>query len=160
MPRSCTVCGHDGRDAIDKALVTGASFRGLSALYRVSEDAITRHSAKHLPRALVTAQVAQEATRADDLVGDVRKLHAIALNQLAKAAQAGDIRTALAGVREARGCLELLGKLLGELDERPVINLLVAPQWLSIRATLLDVLRPYPEARIAVADRLAVVEAS
>jgi hypothetical protein len=74
--------------------------------------------------------------------------------------QANDLRTALVAVREARGNLELIGKLLGELDAGPALNVLVAPEWVSIRAGLLAALGPYPEARAAVAQRLLTLEAS
>jgi hypothetical protein len=50
--------------------------------------------------------------------------------------------------------LELLAKLLGDLDERPQINVLVAPEWIQLRTTLLEALRPYPEARTAVLTAL------
>lgn len=55
---------------------------------------------------------------------------------------------------------ELLAKLLGELNDQPQINVLVAPEWLQVRAVLLEALTPYPEARAAVAGRLLTLEAS
>jgi transposase-like protein len=42
--------------------------------------------------------------------------------------------------------IELLAKLTGELDERPEINVLIDPQWLSVRATLLTALAEHPDA--------------
>ncbi len=54
--------------------------------------------------------------------------------------------------------VELTAKLVGELDERPQVNVLLAPEWLAVRAALLAALRPYPEARVAVAARLAAME--
>ena len=77
---------------------------------------------------------------------------------LGRAVQANDLRTALAAVREARGNLELIGKLLGELDERPAVNLLVSTEWMAARAALLSALGPYPDARAAVAGRLLALE--
>jgi hypothetical protein len=59
-----------------------------------------------------------------------------------------------------RAQTELLAKLMGELDDRPQINVLAAPEWLSVRAALLDALRPYPEVRTAVAARLAALDRS
>ena len=59
-------------------------------------------------------------------------------------------RTALAAIREARSNLELLAKLLGELDERSVVNLHVSPEWLELRAVIVGALEPYSEARLAV----------
>ena len=55
---------------------------------------------------------------------------------------------------------ELLAKVLGDLDERPQINVLLAPEWLRLRAALLDAFADYPDARAAVAARLATLEAA
>ena len=51
--------------------------------------------------------------------------------------------------------IELQAKLIGELDDRPQVNLLVAPQWLELRVQILAALQPYPEARLAVAEALS-----
>jgi len=59
-----------------------------------------------------------------------------------------------------QGQLELTAKLMGELDERPQINVLVAPEWILVRTALLDALRPFPEARVAVLGRLTALEAA
>lgn len=45
--------------------------------------------------------------------------------------------------------IELLAKLIGELDERPV-NILVSPEWLELRAVIVGALQPHEEARSAV----------
>jgi hypothetical protein len=50
--------------------------------------------------------------------------------------------------------IELLAKLIGELDERPQVNILVSPEWIAVRAVVLEPLAPYPEARAVVARRL------
>ena len=55
---------------------------------------------------------------------------------------------------------ELLARLIGELDDRPQINLLLAPEWLEVRAALLEALAPFPDARAAVAERLLALEAA
>ncbi len=150
MPRSCTVCEHPGREAIDEALVGGASNRSLASLYDVSEAAVRRHKANHLPAKLVMAQAAEEVAQADTLLEQVRDLQERALDILDKAEEAGELRTALSAIREARGNLELLAKLLGELDERPQVNLVVSPEWLELRAVIVAALEPYSEARGAV----------
>jgi len=160
MARACTVCAHADRPAIDRALVAGGVLAAIAAKYRVSPDAVERHSAAHLPRALVKAQAAQEVAHADDLLAQVRSLQDRALAILGTAEQDGDFKVALGAIREARGNLELLAKLLGELDDRPVVNILVAPEWLGMRAALLGALAPYPEASVAVATALARLGAS
>jgi hypothetical protein len=155
MPRSCTVCEHPSREAIDRALVGDASNRSVASLYDVSEAAVRRHKANHLPAKLVMAQAAEEVAQADTLLGQVRDLQQRALEILDKAEEAGELRTALGAIREARGNLELLAKLLGELDDRPQINVLVSPEWLELRAVIVGALDPHPEARGAV---LAAIE--
>ena len=150
MPRSCTICEHPDREAIDRALVGDASNLSVSSLFGVSESAVRRHKANHLPAKLVMAQAAEEVAQADDLLQQVRDLQDRALAILGKAEAAGDLRTALGAIREARGNLELLAKLLGELDERTVVNLDVSPEWLELRAVIVASLEPYSDARGAV----------
>jgi hypothetical protein len=150
VPRSCTICTHPDREAIDEALVGGVAFPALVAEYRVSKDALSRHKANHLPAKLVMAQAAEEVAQADDLLDQVRDLQARTLAILEAAESTRQHRTALSAIREARSNLELLAKLLGELDERPVVNLNVSPEWLELRAVIVGALEPYSDARGAV----------
>jgi transposase-like protein len=154
MPRRCTVCDHPERNGIDQALVTGASYRSVAKRFGLSESAVYRHKTEHLPAHLLKAKEVEEAARADDLLDQVRNLQAHALDILERAEKAGDLRTALAAISQARGNLELLGKLAGELDERPVVNLNVSPEWLELRAVMVGALEPYSEARGAVLSAL------
>jgi hypothetical protein len=160
MPRACTVCVHADRPAIDQALVNGKGIRETSALFRVSEDALSRHKEGHIPETLARAAEAEEVARADGLLGQLATLQADARRIGGKAETAGDLRTALAGIRELVRIVELTAKMIGELDDRPQVNVLVAPEWLTVRAALLEALRPYPEARQAVARRLVTLEAT
>ena len=159
MPRTCTICAHEQRPAIDRALVEGSAFRALSALYRVSEDAVARHKRDHLPLHLVQAQEAHEVADADDLLAQLRSLQTRTLGLLDQAERAGKLGTAVMAVREARSNIELIAELVHELDRRPVVNLWMSAEWQQVRAVLLSALLPYPEARAAVAQRLLEVEA-
>jgi hypothetical protein len=89
MPRTCTVCAHPGREAIDRALLSGGSNRCIAAHHAVSEQAVRRHKADHLPAALAKAHEAEEVSRADDLLSQVRDLQGRALAILEKAEAAG-----------------------------------------------------------------------
>ncbi|MBD0328067.1 MAG: hypothetical protein ICV68_16705, partial [Pyrinomonadaceae bacterium] len=115
--------------------------------------------AEHLPTHLLKAKDAEEVARADDLLEQVRYLQGHALDILERAENAGDLRTALAAISQARGNLELLGKLAGELTDSPQVNILILPEWTRIRTALLEALAPYPEARAPVAERLLELEA-
>ncbi len=148
------MCSHPDRGAIDAALVGGEPDTRVSARFReLSDDAVRRHREAHLPAVMVRARAAAEVAHADALLAQVRKLHSRALAILDHAEETADLRTALGGIREARGCLELLGRLEGEL-EPPTVNLVVSPAWLELRRRILGALEPYPEARLAVAEAL------
>jgi hypothetical protein len=150
MPRRCTVCDHSERHSIDETLVTGAPYRSVAKRYELSESSVYRHKTEHLPTHLLKAKEVEEAARADDLLEQVRHLQAHALDILERAEKAGDLRTALAAISQARGNLELLGKLAGELDERPIVNLNVSAEWLELRAVIVGALEPHPAAHKAV----------
>ena len=150
MPRRCTVCDHPERHGIDEALVTGAPYRSVAKRFDLSESAVYRHKTEHLPAHLLKAKEAKEAARADDLLEQVRNLQVHTLDILERAEKTGDLRTALAAISQARGNLELLGKLAGELDERPVVNLNVSAEWLELRAVIVGALEPHPAAHRAV----------
>jgi hypothetical protein len=150
MPRVCTVCEHRDREAIDRALVGDASNRSVASLYDVSEAAVRRHKANHLPAKLVMAEQAAEVAEADNLLDQVRDLQSRTLAILEAAEETRQHRTALGAIREARSNLELLAKLLGELDSRPTVNILVSAEWLELRAVIVGALEHYSEARGAV----------
>ena len=150
MPRTCTVCAHDARAKIDRALVASEPLRTIADRWSVSKTSLMRHKAEHVPATLAKAQEAQEVALADDLLAGVRDLQARTLAILEAAEEASQHRTALAAIREARSNLELLAKLLGELDERPAVNVVLSPEWLELRAVVVGALEPHPDARGAV----------
>jgi hypothetical protein len=150
LPRRCTVCDHPETHSIDTALVSGAPYRSVAKQFGVSESAVYRHETEHVPAHLLKARDVEEVAQADDLLDQVRTLQTHALDILERAEKSGDLRTALAAISQARGNLELLGKLAGELDERPVMNLNVSSEWLELRAVIVGALEPHPAAHSAV----------
>ncbi len=215
MPRTCTVCAHPERAAIDKALVADAPNRRIATKHGVSEAAIRRHKAEHLPAALVQAHEAEATADALDVLAELRRCLArvnllfdacdrwlrdpddparydigprahdimvtyeepgprgtpirrkAALSTLLARLDEGGVaavrwETKHADPRELvlktagqlQGHLELLAKLVGQLDERPVVNLLVAPEWVALRSRMVVALAPFPEARLALAAAL------
>ena len=160
MPQVCTICSHEQRLAIDQALVTTQPIRKIAARFGTSPSALTRHKAEHLPVQLVKAQEAQEAAHAGDLLTDVRGLYTKAQAILEQAQGAGALAVALGGIREARGCLELLAKLQGQLDDRPVVNVLITPEWQRLRAVIIEALADEPSARVKVAAALRTIDVS
>ncbi len=150
MPRRCSICHHERLEEIDRALVEGTAISEIAAKYRVSDDALSRHKANHLPDALVKAQRAKETMRADDLLSQVRDLQARTLTILEVAHGSGEHRTALAAIGQARANLELQAKLLQLIKEGPTINVQLSPEWMELRTVIISALEPYEAARNAV----------
>jgi hypothetical protein len=151
VPRRCTICAHEDLETINKALVSGEPYRSVANRYEsLSQAAVQRHQENHLPATLAKAKEAEQVAHADDLLEDLKGLQGRTLTILEAAEGANQHRTALAAIREARSNLELLAKLLGELDERPTVNVLVSSEWLELRAVLVGALEPYSDARGAV----------
>ena len=160
MPRTCTVCRHEQRADIEKALIVRQPFRHIAAQYKVSTSALVRHSDDHLPKSLLKARDAAEVAAADNILAQMQDLRDRALAILTEAEKAGDLRTALGAIREGCRCVELLGRLAGELQEGATVNILVSPQWLRVQTVVLGALDAHPEARASVADALAKMEAA
>jgi hypothetical protein len=151
MPRRCTVCAHPKVEAIDMALVAGEPYRSVANRYEsLSQASVQRHSENHLPATLAQEKDAEMVAHADDLLEQVRDLQVRTFAILEAAEASEQHRTALSAIREARGNLELLAKLLGELDDRPTVNVLISPEWLELRAVIVGALEPYTDARGAV----------
>lgn len=159
MPMRCSVCRHPEREAIDAALVAGEPFRNIAQRHGLDHTAIFRHNQEHLPEAMVRAQAAQATAHGDNLLAQLEALSTDARRIRDKAESAGDLKTALAGIRELTRLMELTAKLRGELAQEGTVNVLVAPEWVRVRTVLLDALTPYPDARTAVAGQLLALEA-
>ena len=155
MPRVCTICSHPERAKIEAALVQAEPNLRIAARFRVHESVIRRHVKEHFHATLARARDALEITRGDELLDQVKTVLAKTWVLLARAeANQDDDRTlkALAGL-DSR--LTLLGKLMGELREQHVYNILVLPEWQRLKGQVLQALIPHPEARAAVIAALA-----
>ena len=143
MARRCSVCTSPDRPAVDQALVNHRPFRDITRHFGLKKDALIRHHDAHLADFLLKAKAAEEAAEADDLLAELRDLRDRTYRLLDRAEKEGDIKAEMAG----------------KLDRKPVVNLLLTPEWLTVRAALLGTLLAYPEARVAVAQSLLALEA-
>lgn len=159
MTRVCTICRHGERAEIDRALVSGEALRNIAERHGLSATALHRHKSEHIAAAMVRAAEVADVAQALDVVQQLKAINAASLSILTEARDRRDGELALKAVDRIHRQIELQAKLLGELDERPVVNVLVTPEWLAVRGTMLAALAAFPEARAAVADRLATLGA-
>jgi len=151
MPRACSICGHEHRDAMEDAFIAGQAKRRIASRYGVTERAVRYHMREHLPALLALARDAERAARADTLLD---RMEALQSQTLAILDAPEDQRTALAAIAQARRNLELIGEIAKELDRTPTINLELSVEWQEVRAVLVNTLASYPEAQQAVFNAL------
>jgi hypothetical protein len=130
-------------------------------------DAIRRHAKAHIPNELVKEIIVQSkrerAAEVDAEINQdqvevstglqriVRPIDGI----LQRAKAAGDDGMALTALRDMRQTLMDLAKLYGKLREVSTveIKILEAPQWVQLRAILVEVFNAHPAAGAAFLDK-------
>ena len=170
--RNCSVCEHPARDEINKAIVlkTGSN-KDIAYRFRcrglLHPDAIGRHAKAHITEELVREIIVQSkrerAAEVDAEINQdqldistglqriVREIDGI----LQRAKDAGDDGLALTALRDMRGTLMDLAKLYGKLREVSTVEvkILEAPQWVQLRAILVEVFNAHPAAGAAFLDK-------
>jgi len=172
MGASCKICQHPERAKIELGLANRVPANALARKFDASRDSIARHRKNHMPPQLVAALLATgkptvidlEQLRKSESEGLVQHLVAQRgyLYGLAKQAEdMGDLRAAIQAHGRINDTLALTGKLLGELVTHQSVSiqqLIVQPEYLQLRQALIQALRPFPDARHAVAEVLRQVE--
>lgn len=148
MPgRTCTVCTHAQRGAIDVAIAAGTSYRDISLRFGPGVMAVQRHASSHLPASVAQAQEAREEAQALDVVRQLKAINGAALSVLATARSGNTPELALKAIDRIQRQIELQAKLLGELDDRPQVNVLLSAEWVVTRTALLQALAPPTQTR-------------
>ena len=137
MAQQCSICMHKNVQEIDQDLIKNIPLRKIAERCSVSITALHRHKTKgHIPASIVKSEEAVQVAKGEDLLKWTRGILGKAVSYMNQAEAAGDLRTACSAIREARGCVELLGKVTGELDSRSQLNVQVnvpsmrdSPEW-------------------------------
>lgn len=153
MPRTCTLCNHPERDAVDLALLAGEPYRRIASQFGVSEASIRRHK-DHLPGTLARAHEAAEAVSAGTLLDRLKGLHDETRAILKETREAKNHDLSLKALARLEKQLELEGRLLGELKEGTTVHIYSSPEWVTLRGVIVTALLPYPDASQAVARAL------
>ncbi len=166
----CTVCSHRERAGIDLALARGVSVRALTTRYKLHRDALYRHQKNHLPPQLRASLIAGpdldidldklRETESQSLLANLVALRGRLFSALDVGEENGDANMVARVAGQLHHNLEITGKLLGDLSSgsTTINNVLVLPQYVSLRIELVRALQPFPEAKMAVAAVLHQIE--
>jgi len=158
MPRECSVCQSPSRDAVDKAIVGGGSYRGVARRFNLGHDSVRRHADAHITPALKKVAAQRDTTHATTLLDRISAVIGDVEDIVATARERGAAGLQLQAIDRLEKMLRLLGSVTGELKgEGPavVVNIATDPNWLRIRGILYEELWDHPELKARIATRLA-----
>jgi hypothetical protein len=170
-PGRSIIENHSDRGRIEHDIAAGVPGRVIARKYGLSRDSIQRH-AKKMPPQLRTAKYTGLLRAEGDLeklrIEESEGLLAGLAQQRARLLLMQDMSIELADAdmvgrmsAQIHRNLELVGKYLGEFASRSVqtnVSLLITPEYLTLRSALVQALRPFPDARAAVAAVLHRIE--
>lgn len=173
MATQCKTCHHPERAKIELGLAHRVPVRVLANKYGLTKESIFRHKNRHLTpqlraallKAVRPSEIDLEQLKHSESEGLLQHLVAQRARLYALSDQAetlGDLRAAAQLQGRLISNLELTAKLLGELrtaSATVVTNILVSEEYHTLRAALIQALRPFADARQAVARVLQSVEA-
>ena len=137
-------------------------YRNVSKRYGMSTASLSRHLREHLPELLRRAKEAEEWADGEvaiDVVRQLKAINAAALGVLSRARNRDEPRLELQAIDRVHKQLELQAKLLGDLDDRPQVNLYLSPEWIELRGLIVAALQPHTEARESVLRAIGRAEA-
>jgi hypothetical protein len=117
MPQPCTICTNPQRSAIDRALVEATPKRRVASQYGLTEAAVRRHVAAHLPSTLALAHQAGEVQRSGDLWEDAALLQEEAVALVAAAKRSGSISQGTQALQCAQRGIALMATLRAQINE-------------------------------------------
>lgn len=158
MGRKSKIESHPNSNIIIKRLASGEEYSKIiedfPGLRYQDLDYYTEHKLHAVLSKSPELKAEIEGDQGTDTLAEVRTLKTKAVEILTAAQGAGDLKTALLGIREARGCLESILKAEGQIHEGPQINILVNPEWIELKALIVTTLKPYPEALEAIRNAI------
>jgi len=154
MGRKSKIESLPDRNIIISRLACGDEYSGIIRDFpALTWDDLDYFARNKLPEILAKSKDLREEVQSiqgTDTLTEVRALKTRAMEILDQAQEAGDLKTALIGIREARGCLETCLKAEGQIDDRPQINITLNADWIELRTLIINALDPYPEAKEAM----------
>ena len=125
MSRGCKICKDEKVRAINNAIIDGETLQVIANKFGFHPSTISRHKA-HVADKISKAAVICDAQEGASVLQKISDLMQKAHDLLDTAEQSGDVKTAIQAVREARGCLELMARVSGELAPEK-IQIMIAP---------------------------------
>lgn len=154
---TCSICSHPAVEEINSRIASQMKLADISREFAVSEDALGRHKDKCIITALSATPNTKDIINGGNLLLQLQAAREETLKLLDMAIEAGDTKTYGAPsnyLAELRQQIKLWAELEGKLSSQPQVNILINPEWIALRTTIVKALKAYPEALEVVRDAL------
>ncbi len=118
MPRTCTICTHPDRSAIESAIASGTSYRDIALQFSIGHMSVNRHAAEHISSTIQQTQAAKEEAQSIDVVKQLKTINAVTIAILNEARIGKMHALALSAIDRVQKQIELQAKLLGDIDKQ------------------------------------------
>jgi hypothetical protein len=149
----CSTCADARRPDIDALLVSGSSLRDIAGRFGTSKSALSRHR-PHVGQAIVRASERKGERLDETILRKVERLEADARRLGEKAEAEGDLRCALASVRELLDVVKLLREMTPKLEPSPADAERALAWFAEDIGVSVDELRASCEEHARIADEL------
>jgi hypothetical protein len=116
MPQICSICRHEKRDEIEKAIFGGEPLRKIAKHYGASPAAVFRHKRAHLSTALLQSKRAADEIKANTLFDRLRAINRETEAILAQARRSENQAVALHAIARLEKQLEFEARFLASLS--------------------------------------------
>jgi transposase-like protein len=122
MGQKCTICNHDKKLQIDRALVEGKSTAKIAREYGVSENSLHNHKHNHLSHQLVTAYQQKEVVTGNELLQKIDDLVDKSAQIFRRNFDKKRDVVALQALSQQRSTFELLAKIQVEMHKAKIME--------------------------------------
>ena len=169
--RNCHVCNSERRAEIELRLASGTPVRIIADKYGIGRDSCWRHKKNHMAPELISQLQAAgtrvnaadlqelKRTESEGLLGTLVHERARQQRIADKAEAIDDYANATRASVAALKSSELIAKLLGDIQTHSVTqNILITPEFHAFRTAVIQALRPFGDAKLAVLKSLQLLE--
>ena len=152
----CTFCNHRDAALLEQQIAIKQLTQAQAArIIGCNKSTVSRHMATCVPTMI------QEAMKPEpvevpglNVVNALTTAHAKTLEILLDSLAEGDRKTALMAINAETRQLDLMAKITGQVNAAPQVNFLLNPEFVMLKHVIVETLLPYPEARVALSEKL------
>ncbi len=117
MGQKCSICKHDSRLKIDRAIMKGTPYLRIGKKYGVNDVSVANHAKKHLSRQMLKSDEMKQVTHSKNLFEEVQELIQRTKRILDKAEEDDRPMISLSAINSLKSTYEFLIKFSVHMQE-------------------------------------------